>query len=288
MPSPSDPPTSPPPELSPNLLPRYQQELRLRHYAQSTIKTYTAFLRSYLSWIRPKHPREADDDDIKAFLLAGLEVGCSRSWLDQAISALKFLYVALYDRAAAPFAEIVRPRREQKLPDVPTRGQVICLTDQIQNRKHRLAVLLLYASGLRVSEVVALKVGDVLLEERLIKVRESKGAKDRLTLLSPALVDDLEWVMAGRPLTEPLIPSVRGGHLNKRSVQHVVSRARAAAALPIHVTCHSLRHAFATHLLEAGTELRFIQILLGHRSIVTTTRYTQMRNPNRLAVRSPL
>jgi site-specific recombinase XerD len=274
--------------LSTQLIPRYRQELALRHYARSTTKTYTSVIRSWAAWLGPVHPRQATDEDIRAFLYAGMEMGLSRSWVDQAISALRFLYVALYERSSAPFESVVRPRREQKLPDVPTREEVLRLADTIRNRKHRLAVLLMYGSGLRVSEVVGLAVRDALLERFQLKVRASKGAKDRLTLLSPSLVGELEWLIGDRGRDAPLFPSQRGGALHKRSVQHVVSAARARADLGVHVTCHSLRHAFATHLLEGGTDLRVIQLLLGHRSIHTTTRYTHMRDPNRLHVRSPL
>jgi integrase/recombinase XerD len=274
--------------LSTQLLPRYQEELILQNYAPSTIRTYTSLLRGWINWLAPQHPRDAVDDDIKAYLYAGMALDLSRSWVDQNISALRFLYVGLYKRSSAPFDTVVRPRREQKLPDVPTKGEVLRLADAIDNRKHRVAILLMYASGLRVSEVVALNIRDVNLDALQLKIRESKGAKDRLTLLSPSLVDDLVWLIGDRGLDEPLIPSQRGGALSKRSVQHVMTRARSRAGLRIHVTCHSLRHAFATHLLEAGTDLRIIQWLLGHRSIHTTTRYTHMRDPNRMDVRSPL
>ncbi len=274
--------------LSPHLLPRYQQELRLRGYARSTIKAYTSVIRSWVDWLRPVHPRDATDHDIKAYLYEGLELSRSRSWIDQSISALRFLYVELYKRSAAPFETVIRPRREQKLPDVPTRSQVLQLAETIDNRKHRLAILLMYGSGLRVSEAVALRIRDVCLDTLQLKIRASKGAKDRLTLLSPALLDDLTWLIGDRAADEALLTSQRGGALHKRSLQHVIARARKRTNLPIHVTCHSLRHAFATHLLENGTDLRVIQLLLGHRSIHTTTRYTHMRDPNRLMVRSPL
>jgi site-specific recombinase XerD len=274
--------------LSPSLIPRFRQELELRHYAPNTIKSYTSALRTYLLWLHDKHPRQATDEDIKAYLYEGIQCGLSRSWVDQTISALRFLYIFLYKRSAAPFEGIARPRREQKLPDVPTRRQILSLTNTITNRRHRLAILLIYASGLRVSEVVSIRIGDLDLDRLQLKIRNSKGAKDRLTLLSPSLVTELHWLIDNREPTDWLFRSKQGGALHKRSIQHIIQRARQSTDLPIHVTCHSLRHAFATHLLEAGTDLRVIQLLLGHRSIHTTTRYTHMRDPNRLNVHSPL
>ncbi len=278
------------PPLSHKLLERYEQELELRHYAQTTIRCYTSLLRTFVGWLlqEGRVPREATDEDIKSFLLTGMELGLSRSWIDQAISSLKFLYVELYGRSAAPFRSVDRPRRERKIPDVPTRDEVLRLADATPNRKHRIAILLMYASGLRVAELVALRVGDVNLERLTLKVRSGKGNKDRLTLLSESLVEEMTWLMGERDRADPLFWSNVGGGLSKRSIQHVVERARARADMKTRVTCHSLRHAFATHLLESGTDLRVIQALLGHRSIHTTTRYTHMRDPNKLRVRSPL
>jgi integrase/recombinase XerD len=118
--------------------------------------------------------------------------------------------------------------------------------------------------------------------------RAGKGRKDRLTVLSEVLVPELRWMMGERALDEPLFPSQLGGRWTVRSVQRVVEHAAVKARLRKHVTPHSLRHAFATHLLEGGTDLRFIQVLLGHARVETTTRYTRVRNPHLLRLRSPL
>lgn len=162
------------------------------------------------------------------------------------------------------------------------------MADHTTNRKHRTAILTLYASGVRVSELRGLNVEDADLARWLLHVRRGKGAKDRITLLSSSLDANLRWLIADRPRGEPLFPSAHGGRWSTRSIQRVVSLAAQRADVQGRVTPHSLRHAFATHLLEAGTDLRVIQTLLGHASVTTTQRYTHIADPHRFAVRSPL
>jgi site-specific recombinase XerD len=228
-----------------------------------------------------------DATTVRAYLLSLIDSGRSRSLVDQNVSALKFLYVELYERSPDSF-RVPRPRREQKLPYVPTREEVLRMAEQLDNRKHRLAILLLYAAGLRVSELVRARVGDVNLDRLTFTVRDGKGRKDRQTILADVLRPELERVIQGRKRHAPLFLSARGGAWSKRSVQHVVSRAAERAGVEGRVTPHSLRHAFATHLLQGGTELRFIQGLLGHRNVTTTTRYTRMGDPGSYGIRSPL
>ena len=278
-------PVASPPRLAAGLLERYSEEMRLRNYSPRSIKTYLSCVRVFLRTLGPVHPREVVSEQVRAFLLGVAERG-SRSLVDQHVSALKFLYVTLYHRDPARFS-IPRPRRESALPRVPAREEILAIADALENRKHRLVVLMLYATGLRVSEIVAAKVGDLELPRLLLHVRSGKGRKDRQTVVSELLVADLYWLVGPRAPEEPLFPSSRGGTWSARSVQHVVARAARRAGVE-GVTCHSFRHAFATHLLEGGTQLRLIQGLLGHQSIVTTTRYTRMRSPGASSLLSPL
>lgn len=273
--------------LATTLYARFRQELRLRGYAHNTIKTYTSALRAYVAWLAPRHPREATAEQVRAFLHHLLEQGHSRAWLGQAVSALRFLYRELYGHEGVDL-EVPRPRRGRYVPRVPRREQILAMADHTPNRKHRTAILTLYASGVRVSELRRLNVEDVDLVRHLLHVRRGKGAKDRITLLAPSLDSDLRWLMGDRPGGEPLFPSEHGGRWSTRSIQRVVKRAAERAEVPGKVTPHSLRHAFATHLLEAGTDLRVIQTLLGHASVTTTQRYTHIADPRRFAVRSPL
>lgn len=273
--------------LSTELMERYQQELRLRGYAGRTVKTYTSCLRQFVRWVAPLVPREVPTDYPRSFVMHLVELGASRSLVDQQISALKFLYVELYGWSAEVF-DVPRPRRRRALPIVPTRGEVLQLANALSNRKHRAAVLLAYGSGLRVGELVALDVGDVDLDELLVRVRAGKGGKDRHTVLSEALVPEVAWLTNGRADHAPLVASAHGGRWSTRSMQQVMAKACRKAGVQKRVTPHSLRHAFATHLLEAGTDLRVIQVLMGHAKIETTTRYTHVVNPSRVRVVSPL
>ena len=273
-------------ELSTELFERFKQEMRLRRYSRASIKAYTSALRQYTRWLDGVHPREATDELVRAFLLHEVERGRSAAWLSQAVSALKFLYLEMYEWPKANF-RVPRPKRPRSLPRVPTRAQVLRMAERVANRKHRLAILLLYASGVRVSELCALRVGDVDLDRNVLHVRGGKGEKDRITLLSERLHPELLWLMDDRDAKEPLFPSQQGGRWSTRTVQRVVGRAAEAAGVPA-VTPHTLRHAFATHLLEGGTDLRVIQQLLGHTSVKTTVRYTHVADPGRFRVASPL
>jgi len=270
-----------------DLFTRFEQEMRLRNYAHTTIKTYRNCLRVYVRWLHPIFPRDATNEQIHEFLLFQLTHGRSTAWLSQCISALKFLYIVLYRR----HSETVRlqyPRKQQRLPYVPTRIEVLGLAQALSNRKHRLAVLLLYSSGLRASELVALNICDVSLQRRTVQIHAGKGSRDRITVISDDLLSEIAWISGERSSRAPLIPSQGGGRWTTRSLQKVIRRAADRAGLPKRLTPHSLRHAFATHLLEGGTELRYIQSLMGHKSIETTSRYVRVRDPRALNLKSPL
>jgi len=272
-----------------------EDRLKVEGYSRKTIKTYLRELRKFVEYIRPRHPRDLDADDIRAYLLYLIEEkGVSRSAVNQAISALKFLYVRLYGRDDA-FADIRRPRSEHKLPQVLSRNEILQIVHTIQNPKHRLMIELLYAAGLRVSEVVNLRVRDVNLGELTLFVRAPRPAresiksnKDRITIFSESLRDALRRLMDGKQPGDWLFPSRRGGRLSTRTVQQVFARAVKESGVQKEVSCHDLRHSFATHLLESGVDIRYIQELLGHARLETTRIYTHVANPARRQIKSPL
>lgn len=273
-------------QLSPLLVPRFEQLMRLRNYRPNTIRTYRGVLRAWIAWLDGVPPATASLELVQVWLLALVDVGASRSYLDQCISMLRFLYTVVYQRFAPETQFIVRPRREKTLPHVLSRPEVLALADAVPNRRHRIAVLLLYAAGLRVSELVAADVADVDLDRLTLHVRMGKGGRDRITVLSDTLAPELRWLCDGRSRYSPLVPARDGSRWSTRSVQHVVEVA--ARRIGVQASCHTLRHSFATHLLEAGTDIRFIQQLLGHAKIETTTRYTHVKNPAAFRVKSPL
>ena len=269
------------------LVHRFNEEMLARRYARKTIKAYSAMLKKYLAWLAPRHPMTVKDKEVRRYVAGLVDRGRSRSYVDQTVSMLKILYVQIYGWNPNTLV-VPRPRRDHKLPTVPSREQILRMADALENRRHRLALLMLYSCGLRVSELANMKVGDLDLEQRIARVRQGKGFKDRNTVLSERLLDDLHWVTKDRPGSDPLIRSNQGGALSTRSLQMIVKKAAKKAGLSDRISAHSLRHAFATHLLETGTQMRVIQGLLGHKSIHTTQRYLHMRSPQALNARSPL
>ena len=184
---------------------------------------------------------------------------------------------------------IPRPRREHHLPVVLSPGEVGRLLRKVRNPKHRALLMLLYSAGLRVGELVRLTPADLDVERGLLRVRRGKGRKDRYTLLAQRAVEAVRVYQDAFPTDRWLFPGARAGrHLTPRSVQRVVKSAAGAAGIEKKVTAHTLRHSFATHLLEGGTNLRIIQELLGHQSARTTQIYTHVARSVIESVRSPL
>ena len=263
------------------------EELRLRNYSPKTSKVYLGQLRTFVRFFKPRHPRELSNEDIRQYLLYLMDNGFSRASVDQAINALRFLYVEMYHRDFV-LKDVPRPKKERKLPIVLSHSEVLQIAQTIQNPKHRLMIELMYAAGLRVSEVVKLRVQDVNLEELTLFVRGGKGKKDRLTVFSESLKDALRRQMEGKEANGLVFPSEHGGTLTPRTVQKAFDTALKASEVRKNATCHSLRHSFATHLLEAGVDIRYIQSLLGHARLETTSVYTKVRNPHLLKIKSPL
>ena len=185
--------------------------------------------------------------------------------------------------------DVVSPKKQKKLPVVLSPDEVAQFFEAVASLKHRAILMTAYAAGLRVSEVVALRVDDIDSRRMVIRLRQAKGSKDRYVMLSPRLLAILrEYWKADRP-TQYLFPgNVPDRPITARTVEKAVPGAREAAGLGKHVTVHTLRHSFATHLLEAGTDLRIIQVLLGHRSLRTTAVYTHVSTATLQATQSPL
>jgi site-specific recombinase XerD len=264
-----------------------QSELTLREYSPKTIKAYLGQLRAFVRFFEARHPQDLTNEDIHSYLLHLVEAGLSRSAVDQALNAIRFLYAEMYGK---PFAlkNIPRPKMEQRLPVVLFREEVKQIAIAAGNSKHRLMIEVMYAAGLRVSEIVQVRVKDIDLERLTLVVRGGAGKQDRTTVLAESLRDALSRQMAGKKSSEFLFPSERGGVLTTRSVAKFFKAALDASGVEKEATPHSLRHSFATHLLEAGTDIRYIQQLLGHARLETTRIYTKVRDPKLLRIKSPL
>lgn len=248
-------------------------------------------LRSFVSYVRPKHPREVTEDDIRQYLLhLIIDKQHSAGTVNQVFNAIRLLYVDLYKK---PFVigSLPRPQKEKKLPDVLNEDEVKRIFNAVDNLKHRTMLMLTYASGLRVSELVKLRIEDFDGKRGLIHIRDAKGKRDRFTIFPESLRTQLlvYWKQYKLETQGWLFPGqTTDHHLSARSIQAVFERAVKKAEIKKPVSMHTLRHSFATHLLEHGTDLRFIQELLGHRSVTTTEIYTHISNKTLGKIRSPI
>ncbi|MEO5510583.1 MAG: tyrosine-type recombinase/integrase, partial [Longimicrobiales bacterium] len=277
------------------LLRRTEDLLLLRAYSTKTRQAYLKLIQRYLNEPRIGTPSVGD---AQAFLLRMLEGGISSGYHGQLAAALRFFCVHVLGEAMASTA-LPSPRRGRQLPTVLSTQEIVRLISATPNEGHRLMILLMYSSGIRVSELVRLRTSDIDEDRKLITIRQGKGHKDRLTLLADGIAAAVSAYVApvrsaqrsGRREceTDLLFPGPRADRpLTTRTVQHVVTGAAKRAGISKRVTPHSLRHSFATHLLEQGVDLRYIQELLGHVSSRTTEIYTHVTTDGLRRIQSPL
>lgn len=271
------------------LLQKADLELKLKGYSNETHKSYLGHIRRFLEYIE-KEPNLLNKDDIRRYLMYLLnEKEKSHSYTNQAISALRFLFSKILKREPEIIDNIPRPKKERKLPDVLSPGEVQRILNTVKNIKHRVILLLIYSAGLRVSEVVRLKPNNIDEDRMLIHLRQAKGRKDRYTILSPIALKSLKDYLSVFQTHEWLFPGEKEeNHLTERSVQKIFEVACSKANITKEVSVHSLRHSFATHLLERGTDLRYIQEILGHQSSKTTEIYTHVSKRSIGNIQSPL
>jgi site-specific recombinase XerD len=270
----------------PALLARFAEEMRLRGYAARTRTAYLGHARRMLEDIQG----EADlVHALRTHVLRRIQGGrISRSYHSQLVSALRLFCSTVLGRRVEDLP-LERPRRERRLPTVLSRGELRRFLAAVRNPKHVAILSIAYSAGLRVSEVVRLSPEDLDRERGLLCVRGGKGRRDRVTLLSETALALVDAYLEGAPPGRWLFPGARPArHLTARSVQKVTAAARLRAGITKRVTPHVLRHSFATHLLERGTDLRFIQELLGHASVRTTEIYTHVSRRQLQSIRSPL
>jgi site-specific recombinase XerD len=270
------------------VLEAFEKELKLRRYSFSTRKAYHLRIKHFLKSLG-KLPQDITSEEIHAYFLKLVDQDqVSYSFHNQAISAIRFLYRYVLQEYQRP-AKVPRPRAEKKLPLVLSRETIVRLLGGVKNIKHQTLLMLVYSGGFRVSEVVRLRVEDLDENRRLIRVRAGKGRKDRYTILSGTALQVVKIYKDSYRPEKWLFPGQRTDcHLTARSAQKVIDRARRKAEIPQHATMHTLRHSFATHLLEAGTDLRYIQELLGHKSSKTTEIYTHISQEDLGRIQSPL
>lgn len=282
MPPPENPSTAALPtallgEAQQSLLQRYRERLLLQRYSHNTTKSYAHAFRNFLHHAAPRQPMELDQADIEAYLVSLIrEKGISESYQNLIINAIKFYYEAVEGRPRT-YYQLPRPRRHEPLPKVLDQTEVQDMLTRTANLKHRCMLMLLYGGGLRLGEVLGLTLHDLDLARQVIHVRRGKGKKDRSVPLPARLLPLLTRYQAHyAPLTFLFEGQTVGEPYSARSLQQVVKQAAARAGIERPVTAHMLRHSYATHLLEAGTDIRYIQEMLGHNSIKTTERYTHV------------
>jgi site-specific recombinase XerD len=266
---------------------KLESELRSRKYSPQTIRSYLHY-NKYCCRRLQKRPENITAEDIRNYL-AYLDktLDLSTSSMNMAISALKFFYKFVLKKDITH--EQHRPRHDKKLPGVLAETEVQILLDCEKNPKHRLLLMLTYSSGLRVSEVVALKKEHIDFHRKVILIHTGKGRKDRYTLLSDRAAEFISQYCLLYEIKDWLFPGISAGkHLSVRTAQNIFMKALKNAQIHKPVSIHSLRHTFATHLLENGTDIRYIQELLGHSTLRTTQRYTHVARRTILKIRSPL
>ncbi|MFA5127213.1 MAG: site-specific tyrosine recombinase/integron integrase [Patescibacteria group bacterium] len=263
------------------------QELIIRGFSRRTIQSYLFHNQRFLEFTG-KSAREVDSQDIKSYLLYLKSQNYTNTSLNQVISALKFYYAQILKRKL--FFNIRRPKKEKFLPTVLTKLEIIKIINCAHNLKHKLLLSLLYGSGLRVSEVVKIKISHLDLASKSLLVKDAKGQKDRYTLLSSISIKLLNSYLPKLPDQQKYLFSGMSdeSYLSQRSAQKIFDRALQESDIKKEATCHSLRHSFATHLLERGVDIRYIQKLLGHQNIKTTEKYTHVAKDFFNNIKSPL
>lgn len=272
---------------------RLAQELKLRRYSTQTIRAYRRHVADFLK--RTRLPVVFLTERAARSFIASLSArGRSPSTIHVAISALRFFYQEVLD---LPAPRLPRPRRGRRLPQILAAEEIARILTAAARPKHRALLALTYSAGLRVSEVVRLRHGDLDPARGMIRVRAGKGDRDRYSLLSAGAMTILRTYQDIAKKNGPsrlspnafLFPGSRPDrHISARSAQKIFTRAARRAGIRKRVSIHSLRHAFATHLLEQGTDLRYIQILLGHKNIRTTELYAQVSQKSLAAIINPL
>ncbi|NLA24955.1 MAG: tyrosine-type recombinase/integrase [Bacteroidales bacterium] len=273
-----------------NLLKEFEHKLVLQRYSHNSIKNYVSSVKSFLELAQKKYanPNEISEKSIEKYVLWKIEKHkISPSYQRMIVASLDKFYQSVFNRKLN-IKHLYPARKTQKLPNYLTQPEVKLMISSTQNIKHRCMLELLYGGGLRLGELLNLKIVDIDSYNMLIHIRQAKGNKDRVVMLSQNLLDDLRFYFKKYRPKDYLFEGQGGGMYSERSVQAVVKNAASKAGIKKQVTPHTLRHSFATHLLESGTDMRYIQQLLGHKSVKTTEIYTHITDISKSKIKSPL
>lgn len=267
---------------------KFRRWMESHRYPETTVKTYTGMVTKFLRFISPKEASECTSDDLVRLVDEYiLPAGLSYSYQNQMVSAVKKFYGKMYRSVIDP-GEFTRPRPQHRLPNVLSKEEVKRILDALVNEKHRVMLSLIYACGLRRSELIELVSGDLERDRKLLRIRQSKGFKDRVVPLSEKVIQMIDlYITHYKPERYLFEGQYPGSRYSASSLDKVFKESYKRAGLKGGVTLHGLRHSYATHLLESGTDLRYIQELLGHKSSRTTEIYTHVTSQSIQKIRSP-
>ncbi len=265
----------------------FREWMRSKRYSENTIKTYMDAMKSFLVFHNRKMVADLTNEDVIKYNNEYiLKHNLSASYQNQIVNAIK-LFFKIVSNTIMDIEKIHRPRREKTLPNVLSKEEVLRLIDVTDNLKHKTMLALIYSAGLRISEALHMKATDIDSKRMLIHVKNAKGKKDRYTLLSNRVLLLLREYYAVYKPKSYLFEGLHGGVYSDRSAQVVLQQAAVKARIDKRISLHTLRHSFATHLLESGTDLRYIQDLLGHSSPKTTMIYTHVSSTSLKNIKNP-
>jgi integrase/recombinase XerD len=266
----------------------YYQALERQRYSAATVRNYVSQFQQFLTYHNNVLPEDLEDKHIADYMhYLIMQKKSSSATQNQAINAIKFYFEKVKGEQRKFFA-LERPLKEQRLPTVMSEEEVVLLLRACENLKHKAMLYLIYAAGLRRSELINLRIQDIDLQRTLINIRGGKGKKDRITLLSEKVKELLSKYFADYQPKKWVFEGAKGERYSATSLQKVFHQALRRSGIVKDVTLHTLRHSFATHLLENGTDIRYIQVLLGHGSSKTTEIYAHVTRKGFEKIRSPL
>ena len=270
------------------ILKEYKNLLVQKRYSNNTIDIYCSYFEDFCKYFNKQDIGKITIGEINSYILTLMKSkNISTSQQNQRINAIKFYYEKVLGRKKQ-YYELHRPKKDHKLPQVLSKEEIKLIISKTTNIKHQMIISLLYSGGLRRSEVLELEISDIRSDRGIIMIRGAKGKKDRYTLLSNMLLEQLRKYYRQYKPRKYLFEGQKGGKYSAESVSKILKRAGKKAEIKRPVTPHMLRHSFATHLLEQGTDLRYIQELLGHNSTKTTEIYTHVATKNFKNIKNPI
>lgn len=269
------------------LLSKYKHQLILKNFSKRTVGSYLSCIHLFLNYVIKKKLNEVNGDNLRIYFThCKVQLNYSYSTMKQHLAAVRFLYVEVLNKPI-DFDFNIKMKKPSTIPEVLSVEEVQQFLDTFTNLKHKAIFTLCYSAGLRVGEILNLKISDIDSNRMQIRIHQAKGKKDRYTLLSPKVLTLLRQYVTKYDPKEYLFEGQNGGKYSSASIQNLMRKHRKLANIKKKATPHTLRHSFATHLLDAGTDIRFIQELLGHKHISTTQIYTHITTQSIKEIQSP-